>query len=432
TIHMSITGGPLRNATDQLIGAIIIFRDVTERRRLERIEREAHAEVETRLALLQMILDELPGSVYLVRGRDARLVLANSATRSLWGASWPYDMPLATFLEEQGVRIFGIDGRVLAPSQLATVRAVQEGKNVYQHQESIHYSDGTVLPVMVNAAALDTRRILQVSKCTGEAAREPAAIVMHQDVTALKETERLKDEFIALAAHELRTPLAILKGFAQTLLVQTARGKGPALAEWQTEALEGIDQATERLVDLTEDLLDMTRLQAGRLEFHVEPIDLIALSRRMVTRLQLTTQQHQLSLFTEYSYLVVSADPQRIEQILGNLFSNAMKYSPQGGVIEVTLWPDEKTNMATLSMRDYGIGIPTEQQSRIFGRFERADNVHAHGITGTGLGLYLCRELIERQGGRIWFQSVEGEGTTFFFTLPLLFPAPSPPDNAPT
>jgi signal transduction histidine kinase len=116
----------------------------------------------------------------------------------------------------------------------------------------------------------------------------------------------------------------------------------------------------------------------------------------------------------------VDVDPRRMEQVLSNLLGNAIKYSPAGGAIEITLQEDGETKTALLSVRDAGIGIPTDQQARIFGRFERADNARAHGIGGTGLGLYLCREIVERHEGRIWFESVEGEGSTFFIALPIL------------
>jgi signal transduction histidine kinase len=248
---------------------------------------------------------------------------------------------------------------------------------------------------------------------------EPAAIVVHQDVTALKEAERIKDEFIGVAAHELRTPLAVLKGFAQTLIMQTARGKGPELADWQLEALQGIDQATLRLVELTEDLLDVTRLQAGRLTLHLEPADLVALVQRVVTRLQMTTEKHTIRIRTPVEHLIVDVDPRRMEQVLSNLLGNAMKYSPEGGKIEIAIRKEVETHMALLKVCDHGIGIPAHQQSLIFGRFARADNARSHSIGGTGLGLYLCRELVERHGGRIWFESTEGQGSIFFIALPL-------------
>jgi signal transduction histidine kinase len=139
----------------------------------------------------------------------------------------------------------------------------------------------------------------------------------------------------------------------------------------------------------------------------------------VVKRLQLTTERHPLSLTTSAEHIVVEVDPQRLEQVLSNLLGNAIKYSPQGGPIAITLQEETAQQMVELSIQDHGIGIPADQQAQIFGRFMRAENVRAHGIGGTGLGLYLCRELVERQGGRIWFESVEGEGSTFRVALPV-------------
>lgn len=402
-----------------VLGAVVVWRDVTESRRLM-IERRIHAETEARRAVLQMILDELPSSVYLVRGHDARLVLANRAATDVWGARWPLGQPMVDFLNEQGIRLFGVDGRLLIPEQFATLRTLQRGETVHQHQEVIRYADGSSLPVLVNAVALDIHELYSSttdvprSLVEGE---EPAAIVVHQDMTVLKEAEQIKDEFIGIAAHELRSPLAVLKGFAQTLLIQTARGNGPVLAEWQVESLQSIDQATVRIVELTEDLLDVTRLQAGRLEFLTEPTDLVALAQRVLKRSQDTTDKHTLMLHAAQENCVVSVDARRIEQVLINLINNAIKYSPDGGPIELVVREDKQ--QALISIRDFGIGIPARQQARLFGRFTRAENAQALGITGTGLGLYLCRELVERQGGRIWFESTEGVGSTFYVTFSL-------------
>ncbi len=418
-IPVSIGGAPLYDQEGHITGAVMTVRDMSERHRLGQLERRMHAETETRRAMLQMILDELPSSVYLVHGNDARLVLANRAASKVWGASWSQDQPMSEFLSENGIRIFSMDGRALVPEQLATLRAVQHGESVYQQQETIRHPDGTTVPVLVNAVALDVSHLFSSpadrTKPLAEGS-EPMASVVHQDMTALKEAERLKDEFVAIAAHELRNPLAVLQGHAQTLVYQSKRGRGPQLEEWQKEALENIDKATLRLVELIADLLDVTRLQAGRLELYLEPTDLVALVQRVVKRLQVTTKQHHLSVITSLDHLVVSIDPGRMEQVLNNLIQNAIKYSPAGGLIEITVSIDHKTGDALLSVHDYGIGIPLHQQARIFGRFERADN--ARPFSGTGLGLYLCRALVEQQGGRIWFESVEGAGSTFFVALP--------------
>jgi len=430
----SRTTGPLQKneqpadgAAESVTGAVVVWHDATEARRLL-LERRAHAETEARRALLQMVIDELPSGVYLVRGPDARLVLANRATAAVWGAPWPPGQPMSEFLAANGIRVFHVDGRPLAPEEFATLRAVRTGEAVRHHQEIIRHPDGTSLPVLVNAVALDLRALSGSPADDGhEAAAEPGAIVVHQDVTALKEAERLKDEFIAIAAHELRSPLAIIKGFAQMLIIQTARGKGPPLAEWQMEAVQDIDQATTRLVELTEDLLDVTRLQAGRLALHPEPTDLVALTRRVVTRLQVTTERHTISIHAEQEYLVAEVDPRRIEQVLGNLVNNAIKYSPEGGCIDIMLREDQQAQSAVLCVADQGIGIPAHQQARIFSRFVRADNAREREIGGTGLGLYLCRELVERHHGRIWFASTEGQGSTFFVSLPLISTPANPP-----
>src|SRR6266568_2594995 len=145
----------------------------------------------------------------------------------------------------------------------------------------------------------------------------------------------------------------------------------------------------------------------------------VALCRGVVARFQRTAPQRTLSFETPLEHLVAQVDPERIEQVVDNLLSNAIKYSPENGPVQVTLRESNGAPMASLSVADRGIGIPALQQARIFGRFERADNSRAYGIGGTGLGLYLSRAFVEQHGGRIWFESVEGQGSTFFIVLPL-------------
>lgn len=418
--HM--TGGPLHDAKGNLTGAMIIVRDVTERKHMEQHEHEAREEAEAQKELLQLILDELPSSVYLVRGKDARLILANHTARTLWGAPWLYDQPMHTFLTQHQIRLYSSTGQPLEPSQWVTLRAVQQEETLRQHQETIRRPNGSHLPMLVNAIALGTTQRVSrlpnmfVDQQTTKA--EPLALVVHQDVTALKEAEYVKDEFIGIAAHELRNPVAALSGFAQMLVSQTARGKGPPLAPWQNEALEEIQLASTRLVTLTEELLDVTHLQAGRLQLQRTITNLMALTRRIVTRLQLTTQLCDLSFQASAPDLTLFIDPMRIEQVISNLLTNAIKYSPQGGPIEVHVQEQRELQQVLISIRDSGIGIPTTEQAQIFSRFKRANNAHKARITGTGLGLYLCRELIELHGGQIWFESVEEVGSIFFVTLP--------------
>jgi len=296
-----------------------------------------------------------------------------------------------------------------------------------QHQEIIRQPGGTSLPILVNAVPLTSPHwgSLGVPDEPGISTPrngEPLALVIHQDVRVLKEAEYAKDEFIGIAAHELRQPLAVLKAALGTLVLQTARGHGPKLAEWQEEMLEDLEQATDRLSTLTDDLLDVSRLQAGQLVLQREPTNLVSLVQRLVERFQKTTTRHQLAFHAEHPTLEATIDPQRMEQVLSNLLTNAIKYSPQGGSIVVTVGKDDADHAVEIRVQDGGIGIPLHQQARIFGRFMRADNAQAAGISGTGLGLYLCRALVEQHAGRLWFESEEGEGTTFFMTIPLVAP----------
>jgi signal transduction histidine kinase/GAF domain-containing protein len=401
-------------------GAVVVWHDVTEAHRLL-VEQRARAEAEAGRTLLQAVIDELPSAVYLVRGRDARLVLANRAAEEVWGAPWPEQQPMSDFLLASAARVFAVDGRPLQPDELSTLRTARTGEAVRHRQEIIRQPNGTTLPILCNAVPVDPRVLGWTAslEADGTQASEPAVLVVLQDVSALKAAERLKDEFIGIAAHELRNPMAALRGFAQMLTMQTARGKGTPLADWQREAIEALDQSTARLVELTDDLLDVTRLQGGRLELRPAPTDLVALVRRVVARLQVTSGQHHISVKAQPEHIVAEVDPSRIEQVLNNLINNAIKYSPAGGAVDIVLRENAAASVAELYVRDHGIGIPADQQARIFSRFARANNARDQGITGTGLGLYLSRELVERHGGRIWFESVEGEGSTFYVTLPL-------------
>jgi len=417
----------VRDGQGRPTAVLEINRDITERHRLEQATQTVQAQTIARLSFFQLLIDALPSSIYLVYGEDARLLLANRAATSVWGAEWHADQPMQEFLESNGISILSAQGRPLALEELATLRAVREGIMVRHHQETIRRPNQSSLPVLVNAVAFDApqgwqllRQQEEVPGTVQQAPVEALALVVHQDVSILKEAEYLKDEFIGVAAHELRNPLAVLKGFASMLMYQTTAGNGADLAEWQREALGEIEEATTRLDKLTEDLLDVTRLQAGRLALSRTPTDLVELTRHMVVQQQMTTTQHTLSLDTASLSLIAEIDRGRIEQVLSNLLSNAIKYSPQGGPITLTLHETGTPREALLAIRDQGIGIPARQQARMFGRFARAENAHASQITGTGLGLYLSRELVEQHGGRLWFESTEGVGSTFFLCLPLL------------
>jgi PAS domain S-box-containing protein len=416
----------VRDDEGQPSAILEINRDVTGRHESEQVAQTMYLETAERLRFMQQVLDNLPSGIYLVYGPEARLLLANRAASSVWGARWQADQPMLEFLAMNGIKLFDAQGHLLQLEQYATLRAVGQGETVLQQQENIRRPDDSTLPVLVNALPLLPGQGSGQLVPEGEA----IALVVHQDVTPLKEAEYLKDEFVGIVAHELRTPLAALRGFADMLLVQTARRRGPRLADWQQEALEEIEVATKRLVDLTEELLDVTRLQTGRLQLQHTPTNVVSIARRVAALLQQTTTRHQVEVQTTHEQLMADIDPGRIEQVLTNLVGNAIKYSPQGGPVSITVWEEAEARMLAISVQDHGIGIPGPQQGQVFGCFMRADNAVAWGISGTGLGLYICRELVERHGGQLWFESAEGTGSTFFLTLPTVSDA-APPGQQP-
>jgi PAS domain S-box-containing protein len=408
----------VRDQQGQVLATLEINRDISERRQRER---ETQAMLAGHLSLLEQLFEALPFAVALVAGEQARLLLANQAVRRVWGTDWPPGLPFLEFLQGHGIVISDPRGKALTPEELVTLRVLREQQVISLYQEQVRRADGTLLPVLVSALPLHVPpEALQGERLRQCEPGEPLALVIHQDVTPLKEADELKDEFISIAAHELRTPLAALTGYAEMLLRQTERGHGPPLATWQREALEEIQQGTARLVSLTEELLDLSRLQAGRLQLQRLPADLVPLVRQVVRRLQPTTARHQLTVQAPAEPLVALIDPHRLEQVLTNLVENAIKYSPQGGPVEVRVVPERDGRAILISVQDHGIGIPRHQQGQIGGRFMRAENARAWGIEGTGLGLYLARALVEQHGGRLWFESEEGQGSTFFVRLPLL------------
>ena len=228
----------------------------------------------------------------------------------------------------------------------------------------------------------------------------------------LREFDRLKDEFLAVIAHELRTPLTSVYGAALTLQQRGLRD------EMRESLLTIVSDEAGRLARLLDDALSASRLHAQTEKFDIAPTDGAAVARAVIEA-ERSRLPHgfELQLVSPARVPLVKADADRLRQVLVNLTENAIKYSPDGGRIELRVEP--RDSVVRFSVDDEGMGIPLEAQPHIFERFHRADPNMTRGVGGSGLGLYICREIVEHMDGRIWVTSREGEGSTFSFELPV-------------
>jgi len=232
-----------------------------------------------------------------------------------------------------------------------------------------------------------------------------------RDITRFREADELKSTFISVISHELKTPVALIKGYADTLLREDARWDQATTRE----SLAVIVEEADRLNELINNLLDASRLQAGGLPLALHDVALDALAERVARRFRTQTERHELVVRFPPDFPLVRADPDRLEQVLSNLLSNAIKYTP-GGRIEIS--GQVRPHEVLISVADQGAGIQPEEQQRVFERFYRGRQAEVEAKTGTGLGLYLAKAIVEAHGGRIWVESSPGEGAVFRFTIP--------------
>ena len=242
---------------------------------------------------------------------------------------------------------------------------------------------------------------------------QPAHGLLLRDVTHEKELDRLKSQLLSTVSHELRTPLASIKGFATTLLRQDVAWED----DTRREFLAIIDEESDRLSELIGNLLDMARVEAGTLRVEPEPTNLRPIVTETVGTFRLMTSQHQFQVKMPRNLPRIMADPRRVRQVLRNLVENAVKYSPAGGPIVVTV--QVQADEVQIGVTDRGIGIQPEDLERVFDRFYQVDSASTRKVGGSGLGLSICKAIVEAHKGRLWAESQVGAGSSFYFTLPV-------------
>jgi PAS domain S-box-containing protein len=397
---------------DAIIGRVWSFRDVTqrlcaerERDRLLAAELASRAAVEESLALLDTFLNNAPVGLGFL-DTDLRFIRINDSLAAIHGTSResaqgrrlheqvpqlaPTIEPLLRTVMETGTPIIGVELTGEVPPSLGEQR----------HWRVSYYPVKTPSGGIMGVGAV----VVEVtSERRAQAERERL-------LREAQEAIRLRDDFLSIAAHELKTPLTPLKLHLQALRQHASTGQ-----PLQPARLDKALSQVNRLSGLINDLLDVARIEAGRLELERGPLLLPELVCEVVADFRPVCPRHRFECQKPVEPLVILGDRGRLAQVLTNLLENAVKYSPQGGAVRITV--ERRGSEAVIAVADSGIGIPADQQEHLFERFFRARNAPISGFGGLGLGLYICRDIVQRHGGRIWVESEVEHGSTFYVAL---------------
>ena len=348
---------------------------------------------------LESLVRLLPVGVLMIEAGSERVLMVNREAERILGISYQQGDALGD--RNQGMWETP-DGSEIG-EDTPILRALTRGE-VVRAEEVVHrFADGRKVFTLVSAAPI-----------YGEREEIAAAVSIIQDISPLEEMERLKSEFLGIVSHELRTPLTAIKGSAATVL-----GSPHPLDEREIgEFFQIIDEQADRMRDLINNLLDVTRIEAGQLSVTLSPFDLREALEEAKSMFALNGGYQEISIKMQPGPTPVDADRRRIVQVLNNLLGNAGKYSPTTTTVRIEV--ESESDTVTVHVRDEGRGIEPASLPYVFRKFYQASGEPENGFRGSGLGLTICKGIIEAHGGRIWATSPgEGKGTTFSFTLPI-------------
>jgi len=438
-ISVSLTISPVKDKDGNIIGASKIARDITKNKEAERAIKRHARDLEILNAIGKVISEGLEVEMILQKVTDATTQLTGAEFGAFYyntvdGIGNPVRLHTLSGASKGSLGNFGspefatLFGNIFLDGNIVRIDELREDERYLNNaplpglpQDCIQISSLLVVPVTTKGnvvvgglvfghseAAVFTKN--QENLVAGVAAQAATALDNAKLYEEVKALNAKKDEFIGLASHELKTPLTSMKGFLQIL---ERNESGELNKVFIKKALKQLN----KISDLVSDLLDVSKIQSGKLYLDFETFDFQTLLHEVIELVQFTSDTHQIELDSDSIVLPVQADRQRVEQVIINLISNAIKYSPDASKVVIRV---RKTDLEVrVGIQDFGFGIESEQMVNIFTRFFRVESIASH-ISGLGIGLFITKEIVERHKGRIWVESEHGRGSEFFFTLPLI------------
>ena len=387
---VGVTVSPIRDKNDNVIGASKIARDITEQKSAEQKQ-----------AMLAAIIDSSDDAI-VSKDLNGIITSWNHGAEKIFGYSQK---------EVLGKHISIIIPEDRLDEETVIIQKIRSGERVSHFETIRKRKDGKPINISLTVSPVkdNTGKVIGASKVARDITEKAEMEKQRQLFTErLQEINHYKDEFMAMASHELKTPLTVIKANLQILEYKM---QGDAKVGFVNKTLNQVN----KLTNLISDLLDVSKIQSGALELNRTNFDLSIFLKEIIEDIQQTCRDHKIILNTNNKHLLARADKDRLEQVLINLLTNAIKYSPNAKQVMVDA--DIKDKDIVVQIKDWGIGIPEDDIDKVFTRFFRVRGL-ASTFSGSGIGLYISYEIIKKHGGKMWVESEIDKGSTFYFSIP--------------